>query len=289
MADSEAVAITPIDATQAEAALPLSVEAGWNQTVEDWRFMLKAGRGFGVAAPGGGWQASALVLPVGERLSWISMVLVTKTARRHGLGTGLLRHCLEIARDGGGVAGLDATEQGRPIYLPLGFHDLYPIRRWHFDGNRATTVPGLAGITVNPLQAADLPAVMAYDRARSGMGRAATLAHLAARRPTLAWVARDASRQVVGFVMGRDGRTATSLGPIVAEDELIALLLASRAAVLAGGPVITDVPQAHRGMTRWLTDAGATSPRGYVRMTLGEAPGLEDPEFLFALAGPELG
>ena len=34
---------------------------------------------------------------------------------------------------------------------------------------------------------------------------------------------------------------------------------------------------------------GAVSPRGYVRMTLGSAPGLDDPSHVFALAGPELG
>ena len=31
----------------AEAVWPLSIEAGWNQNVADWRFMLGAGRGFG--------------------------------------------------------------------------------------------------------------------------------------------------------------------------------------------------------------------------------------------------
>ena len=62
------------------------------------------------------------------------MVLVTKDRRRGGVGTGLLKRCIEEVRAAGAVAGLDATEQGRPIYLPLGFHDLYKISRWHLDG-----------------------------------------------------------------------------------------------------------------------------------------------------------
>ena len=40
---------TPIDVEHAEAVWPLSIEAGWNQNVADWRFMLGAGRGFGCA------------------------------------------------------------------------------------------------------------------------------------------------------------------------------------------------------------------------------------------------
>jgi GNAT superfamily N-acetyltransferase len=69
-----------------------------------------------------------LVLPLGDKLAWISMVLVTKARRRGGVGTGLLKRCIAEVQRSGAVAGLDATEQGRPIYLPLGFRDLYRSR-----------------------------------------------------------------------------------------------------------------------------------------------------------------
>jgi hypothetical protein len=55
------------------------------------------------------------------------------------------------------------------------------------------------------------------------------------------------------------------------------------------GPFIIDVPDAHADIRRWLQRQGAVSPRGYARMTLGSAPGLDDPSHVFALAGPELG
>ena len=132
-ASIEALDVRPIDAAHSDAVWPLSIEAGWNQNVADWRFMLGAGRGFGCVGPDGKWQASSLVLPLGQKLAWISMVLVTRERRRGGVGTGLLRHCIEEVRSAGAVAGLDATELGRPIYLPLGFRDLYEIARWHFD------------------------------------------------------------------------------------------------------------------------------------------------------------
>src|SRR6266446_423168 len=102
--------IEVITADQCEAVWPLSVEAGWNQNVADWRFMLGAGRGFGCRGSDGRWEASSLVLPLGDRLAWISMVLVTPAQRRGGLGTGLLKHCIDELRARGAVAGLDATE-----------------------------------------------------------------------------------------------------------------------------------------------------------------------------------
>src|SRR5258708_4686728 len=241
MANIEVRDVVPIDADHCEAVWPLSVEAGWTQNLADWRFMLGAGRGFGCTGPDGKWQASSLILPLGQKLAWISMVLVTKARRRSGLGTGLLKRCIDEVRSAGAVAGLDATEQGRPIYLPLGFRDLYKISRWHFDHGEDTAV-----------------------------------------RP-------PAGGKLAGFVLGREGRMATSLGPVVADNEAIALALIAKAVASAPGPFIIDVPEAHRAVCAWLEAQGATTPRGYRRMTLGEAKGLDDPTHLFALAGPELG
>jgi GNAT superfamily N-acetyltransferase len=289
MASTEAIDVISIDADQCEAVWPLSVEAAWNQNVADWRFMLGAGRGFGCTGPDGTWQASALVLPLGQRLAWISMVLVTKERRRGGLGTGLLRRCIDEVRSAGAVAGLDATEQGRPIYLPLGFHDLYRISRWHFDRVLDTAIPPPAGVKLRPAGPADLPRLALYDRPLTGMERPAILAHLALRQPSLAWVAEDATGKIAGFVLGREGRVAISLGPVVADGETIALALIAKAAASAPGPFIIDVPEVHRALRAWLEAQGATTPRGYMRMTLGEAKGLDDPTHLFALAGPELG
>ena len=293
MASTEAAVdapdVRPIDASQCDAVWPLSVEAGWNQNVADWRFMLGAGRAFGCIAPDGKWQASSLVLPLGQKLAWISMVLVTSERRRGGLGTRLLKRCIEEVRSAGAVAGLDATEQGRPIYLPLGFHDLYGISRWHFDQANDAAVAPPASVTIRPIVVADLPRLALYDRPLTGMERPAILAHLALRQPGRAWVAEDGAGRIVGFVLGREGRVATSLGPVVADGEEIALALTAKAAASAPGPFIIDVPQAHRAVRAWLERQGAESPRGYVRMTLGEAKGLDDPAHVFALAGPELG
>ena len=289
MASTEAIDVVSIDADHCEAVWPLSIEAGWNQSLADWRFMLGAGQGFGCTGADGKWQASALVLPLGEKLAWISMVLVAKERRRSGLGTGLLRRCIDEVRSAGAVAGLDATEQGRPIYLPLGFHDLYRISRWHFDRVKGAAVLPPAGIKLRSVGPADLPKLALYDRPLTGMDRPAILAHLALRQPGRAWIAEDAAGRILGFVLGREGRMATSLGPVVADGEAIALALIAQAAASAPGPFIIDVPEAHRAVCAWLEAQGATTPRGYMRMTLGEAKGLDDPTHLFALAGPELG
>jgi GNAT superfamily N-acetyltransferase len=280
--------IEPIGPEHAAAVWPLSIEAGWNQNVADWQFMLTAGRGFGVRNETGSWEASSLVLPLGDRLAWISMVLVTKSRRRGGVGTTLLRRCIDEATSRGAVAGLDATEQGRPIYLPLGFRDLYKISRWHLESG-GKTIAARPGIKLRPLLPADLPQLAVFDRARSGMVREALLRHLAERQPGMAWMAETELGGFAGFALGREGRIAASVGPVVADSEGTALALISQATSAGRGPFILDTPDMHGDVRRWLEQQGAVSPRGYMRMTLGPVMGLENPAEVFALAGPELG
>ncbi len=267
----------------AERALPLSTEAGWNQVAADWRFMIECGAAFGVAE-GERFIASALELPLGQALSWISMVLVTQDRRRFGLGTRLLKRCIEQAAQ---AAGLDATEFGRPVYLPLGFRDLYRISRYRLE----TVPPPVAappGIDLRPLRAEEMAGLAAWDSERSAMVRGPVLAHLQARMPGLAWAAWRGER-LAGYVLGRDGRLATQIGPIVAENDDVAIALCAQAMKAATAPFFVDAVDQHRAFCRWLELGGAVAPRFFIRMVRGEISGLERADWIHAIAGPELG
>ena len=270
-----------------EGGLALSGEARWNQTAEDWGFMITQGRAIGIDEPGGRLVASALVLPLGSRFSWISMVLVAGSQRRQGLGTALLRRCIDDVRDAGAVPGLDATEIGRPVYVPLGFRDRYPISRWVLG---VTPSEGASDDPVRPLMQPatpdQLPAILAFDQPRSFMERGATLSYLQSRSPG-SCIAEEGGR-VVGYALGRPGRNASQIGPVVADDAAIATALIE-VSIGRGGRFMLDVPDAHAEVTRFLVGRGAVRERGYMRMTLGDAPELAEPGCVFALAGPELG
>jgi ribosomal protein S18 acetylase RimI-like enzyme len=282
------LAEAPLTAADAEAVSPLSAEAGWNQTVDDWRFMLRVGLGIGMRDPSGRWIGSALALPLGPTLSWISMVLVAKDARRRGIGTRLLLRAIDHARDAGRVPGLDATELGRPVYRPLGFCDLYAVSRLRLEASLLAEPPP-PGCTVRPLLPADLPAVAAFDTARSAMARAHVLAYLLQQAPGHAFVA-ERGGGIAGYGLARPGCTAFQVGPVAADGPEVATALISVALSRLTGPVLIDIPDAHASLRARLDAAGAVRQRGFVRMILGEPPpGLADPAAVFALAGPELG
>ena len=286
--DAASLEIERLEPRHGEGVAHLSVEAGWNQVAADWRLMIERGRAFGIRAPSGQWIATALVLPLGPAISWISMVLVTAPYRRQGFGTRLLARCLAEVEQSGATAGLDATQFGRPVYLPLGFQDVYTVSRWHLEPGARNASDPPEGIRIRPAAARDLPRLIASDEARSGFNRGAILEHLLTRASSIARIAERSDGNLVGFTLGRDGHNALHVGPIVADDETIALALLSNAVGYARQRIIIDVPDQHHRVREWLTSQGGVTPRGFVRMLRGDFPAVANAAHVFASAGPEL-
>jgi len=90
-------------------------------------------------------------------------------------------------------------------------------------------------------------------------------------------------------VLARDGREATQLGPLAAAEDAVAQSLAAAALDGVTGPVYIDVAEARTGFIGWLEAAGFALQRPYIRMVRGRDAGFDDPAWLYAIAGPELG
>ena len=274
----------PLASGDIESACALVAEAGWNQNAADWALFLELGAASGVKAKDGRLIATAATLPYPSGFGWISMVLVAAAFRRRGIATGLLERCIARLRDAGMVPVLDATPAGREVYQPLGFRDGWPIQRWRRRAD--STVPGTDD--VRELRESDWPRVLALDAAAFGCDRSPLLERLRGRSRGFACVLEDRGR-LRGFLLGREGRIATQLGPIVAEDEACAVELAARALARLRAPVIVDALQRHARFARWLEAHGFERERPYTRMALGRAELFGDPGRTIAIAGPELG
>jgi hypothetical protein len=215
------------------------------------------------------------------------MVLVSEPMRGRGLGRHLLEHCLADIEASGAAAGLDATELGHPLYLPLGFREVYSLSRWQARTGPRQPLPPPVGLSIRAANAEDLERICAYDASRTGLARGAILSHLLKRAAGLARIAQRRDGSLAGFCLARDGRVAVQLGPIVAEDEAVGLALLSQALAASDEPIIADIPERHAKIGGWLAEQGASAPRSFVRMLRGAAR-LEDGASTFALAGPEL-
>src|SRR5262249_33953073 len=137
-----------------DAAMALSIEAGWNQIACDWQMFIDLGSAVGIISTDGRLIATAATLPHGSRFAWISMVLVTATQRRQGLARWLLQDCIDRLSNHRLVPVLDATPAGRTVYSGLGFRDAWSMRRLISRAQASPTAPPAAGVTVRRLDTA---------------------------------------------------------------------------------------------------------------------------------------
>lgn len=284
MESTDALGEAALAAADVEGANVLVAEAGWNQNAADWRIFLELGRGFAVKSGGGRLAATAATLPYPSGFGWISMVLVAKAFRRRGIATRLLERCIGTLQDDGMVPVLDATPAGREVYRPLGFRDGWPVTRWR----RTRAALAAEARDVRALEAGDWPSLLALDLQAFGCDRAPLLERLRARSLEFACVAERGGR-IRGFLLGREGRIATQMGPIVAEDEAAATALAAYAAMRLPSPVIVDALDRHRDFAHSLAAQGFEKERPYIRMALGREQLFGNPQRCVAIAGPELG
>jgi GNAT superfamily N-acetyltransferase len=282
MASSDDLVHRPLTAADIDGGHMLAADAGWNQVPADWRLMLEHGAGIAVTTSDGRLAATALTHDLGP-IGWISMVLVGRDFRRRGIATDLIERCVSLLQAKGITPGLDATEAGRHVYEPLGFLPLYGLSRRV--ATVATSAAALSG--VRAATSADLAAIAAYDRQVFGLDRAHILRALFARAPSLANVA-ERRGMLRGFALGRDGRQAMQIGPIVAEDQETAIALTQWALSTISGPVYVDSLDSQRQLNEFLTAHGFTVQRGFTRMLVGRATPFDDPRRTFAIAGPEL-
>jgi GNAT superfamily N-acetyltransferase len=282
--DSTDLPLHALDARHIAGCERLVAQAGWNQVADDWRIFLELGHGFGVSGEDGQLVATAATLPF-DGFAWISMVLVDAGARRRGLATRLLARCVESIRAGGRVPFLDATPAGREVYRRIGFRDLVALRRWQRDERVVTAAPRA---DLRAPRDDDWPALLALDRRAFGADRAPLVRRLAARSGAFASVA-EGPRGITGFVLGRDGRVATQVGPLVAADEATALCLLDAALAKIDGPVFLDALDRHAGLTAGLQARGFVAQRPFTRMAHESDAVPGDPARYFLVAGPELG
>src|SRR5437588_859963 len=102
-------------------------------------------------------------------------------------------------------------------------------------------------------------ALCAYDNGVFGSDRSQILARMRGRLPPANLLARHGGR-IVGMLLGREGRIASHLGPLIADDDVTALALLRRALNGINGTVYIDIADAKGEARRWLEASGFAQP-----------------------------
>ena len=264
-------------------------EVGWNQTLEDWkRFLEMEPEGCFVAQWCGTPVGTATTVTYGRELAWIGMVLVHPEYRRRGIARTLLNSCIEYLRHREvRCIKLDATPQGRPVYLGLGFKDEWTLSRWErqvANPAPAAPAPKLAG-----RQEFDASRTADCDLAAFGVSRQQLLRALSLQSREAIMFANMSGR-VTGFGLLRNGSRALYLGPVVAQThEVGTRLIEALVGHTHSERVFWDIPEDNSAAVSWARQHGFAIQRTLTRMCLGENLTPGDPQKQFGLAGPEMG
>jgi GNAT superfamily N-acetyltransferase len=291
MATSDLILATKpsLSASELNDANALVREANWNQLAADWHVFVARGRVYTAQTSDGRIVATTATLPFDGGFGWVSMVLVTADYRRQGLATQLLRLAMADLAAARLVPVLDATPDGRAVYRRLGYQDSWGFQRFLRKERHAGASPTPAGdVTIGPITEQDWTEACSYDAAAFGAPREALLADLRDRLPAAALVARRGGR-IVGLLLGRDGRIAAQLGPLIADDDTIACALLGRAADAIDGPLFVDLADAKTEVRDFLEARGFAAVRPFTRMIFGRSERFDDPKRTFAVLGPEFG
>jgi GNAT superfamily N-acetyltransferase len=287
--------IRPLTFEDLDEGLRLSTAAGWNQTLDDWRMLLRL-------APAGAFAAlfdahdpfivgTAIGIDYGA-FAWIAMMLVDPACRGRGVGRRLLEAAMDAVPSTRPIR-LDATPLGRPLYQRYGFEDEAALSRYVVLGVTRRRPPPFA---VQPLTDADLAMVVEQDRETFGGSRGAALDWAFRRAPHYAYTLRSGNtgRGSIHYCLGRQGRLFDQIGPVVAGDDHIAHALISAALDAAGDrSVAVDAFDSQRAFVAALRADGFVVQRPLVRMrrathsgACATAVGRSDIRE-FAILGPE--
>ncbi len=270
-------------------AMALSRAANWNQNEADWRMMLRLGKGFGLSAADGSLVASIVVLPYGDKFAWMSMVLVSPQHRRLGYASRMLRRALGYLQSHGLTAVLDATPAGHEVYAQEGLRDTWSFQRYSLpEARHVSGWQDMSGLALQRLVDADWPQILALDLPAFGASREKLLRALFKRLPEAALVARRGGK-ICGYLLGRDGREARQLGPLVAADLPAAQALLSHALERVPAPLYVDIVDRHGSLRSWALMQGFSVQRPFTRMVHGASRAPGDNQTVMLVAGPELG
>ncbi len=272
-------------------AMRLKESEGWNQTEKDWEVFLEGKQNINYVAEVKNKTVGTLTaINYENRVAWLGMMIVDRNYRGMGISRKMMSTAIErLQQENCTSIKLDATPEGRHVYIKLGFIEEYTIFRLV---HPHLTLPQSLETDTAEIKSAsekDIPEIINLDDAIFGANRGDLIRHLVLNNPDKSFVLRD-GRDIKGFALGRDGTRFTQVGPVVASNKKVAGALMLKALQpLQGKSVVIDILEDKSNTLKWLLEMGFENQRPFYRMFLGENKFPGKPESLYAICGPEFG
>jgi N-acetylglutamate synthase-like GNAT family acetyltransferase len=203
--------IREMNLKDAERLFELSGLVGWNQTLEDCRFLVEAEWCKMICVEEDGEVIGTAGAPVYDDMGFINMVIVHPDYRKRGIATAMIRHLLDTMDVK--TFRLHATPAGSFVYSKIGFET---TRTMSYFVAAEPRFPK-SEVAVVPATMADLDAIAALDLKNSGMNRKKLLADNLNRFGKFA-LKIEKDKELLGFSLGRRGRKQRQIAAVETVD-----------------------------------------------------------------------
>lgn len=250
------------------AALTLTQLQKWSHRLDDWELHFRLGRGWAVVGDDGALLGTTIWWAYGESFGTVGLVVVHPDAQGRGIGRRLMDAA--IADAGDRTLRLAATEAGLELYRRCGFVAGGTIAQ----RQGVPVVPPAPavepGVRLRAFTATDVDAAIALDARAIGAPRAALVAEVA--RIATGGIVAERDGRLAGFALLRSSGRGTSLGPVVATDEAVAVRLVAELAAGRTDVLRLDIPTTATSLAAYLDACGLTAVDHVTVMTRGPAP-----------------
>jgi GNAT superfamily N-acetyltransferase len=248
-----ALTLRRLEERDLDGTLRLSQAERWSHRLEDWQFHFRLGQGWVACDDEGKVLGTASWWAYGEQFGTVGLVLVDQAHQGQGIGRQLMNVVMSDA--GPRLLQLVATKAGLTLYQRCGFREDHGIRQYQ---GTVTQIPAFAPLPDTVLETvslADLEAVCDLDAAAFGANRRHLVSAVFNDGNGGGVLARRNGR-VAGFALARQSGRGTTIGPVVAEDEALAITLIAHQLNSNRSFTRVDVPADAMKLADWLEAAG---------------------------------
>jgi len=280
------ITLRRLEAHDLGAALRLSQAERWSHRREDWEFHYRLGRGWAACDADGKVLGTASWWAYGEQFGTVGLVLVDQAHQGQGIGRQLMNGVMSDA--GARVLQLVATKAGLTLYQRCGFRERHGIGQHH---GTVTQIPASTPVPNTVLRAvshADLDAVCDLDAAAFGANRRQVVSAVFDAGGGVGVIAHRNGR-IAGFALARQSGRGTLIGPIVADDQGLAIALIAHQLKATSGFTRVDIPKAATQLAGWLEAAGLACVDTVTAMIRGDVREERAEARVFGLVSQALG
>ncbi|MFD3448919.1 GNAT family N-acetyltransferase [Microbacteriaceae bacterium 4G12] len=249
------ISLKALNKLDIEKIVNLSHSVGWDYDQHEIQTVLDSGNIYGHINEHDELLSSAAIIPYGQDLASIGMVIVNPQYRGLGLGKSVVEACINSITSNTPIM-LISTDEGKPMYEKLGFQTVSSVHKYLCDHYITPTSSCLHNqYDIGFYQDKDFPQIKQLDQEAVGPNREDFLKHRI-RQSKRSLVARGTNGDIVGFGLSIQTPANLILGPIVALNDQVATLLIHSLSKNHSGRLRIDISQGKESFIQDLENIG---------------------------------